>query len=111
MHVGFILTKTPAEEGFNTFLKFLKIYIGNNNVSIYLLGNGVYCFRKGFSKSETVMDILKDSNKSFKIFACLDDLKARGIIVNSLIKDVEPFITYDEMVVDIMENTDQILSF
>ena len=111
MHVGFILTKTPAEEGFNTFLKFLKIYLGNNEVSIFLLGNGVYCFRKGYSKSEMVMNMLKDSNKSFKIYACLDDLKARGIPVNSLIGDVETFITYDEMVVDMMENINQILSF
>lgn len=111
MHVGFILTKTPAEEGFNTFLKFLMIYIKNNDVSIYLLGNGVYCFREGYSKSEMVMDILKDSNKSFKIYASLDDLNARGIIVKNLIKDVETILTYDEMVVDMMENVDQILSF
>jgi tRNA 2-thiouridine synthesizing protein B len=111
MHVGFILTKTPAEEGFNTFLKFLKIYLGNNDVSIFLLGNGVYCFRKGYLKSETVMNILKTSNKSFKIYACLDDLNARGIIVKSLIENVETFITYDEMVIEMMENIDQILSF
>jgi tRNA 2-thiouridine synthesizing protein B len=111
MHVGFILTKTPAEEGFNTFVKFLNVYIRNNDVSIYLLGNGVYCFREGYSKSEMLMDTLMASNNSFKIYACLDDLNARGITVKNLIKDVETIKTYDEMVVDMMENVDQILSF
>ncbi len=44
MHVGFILTKTPAEEGFNTFVKFLNVYIRNNDVSIYLLGKRCLLF-------------------------------------------------------------------
>jgi sulfur relay protein TusB/DsrH len=111
MHVGFILTKTPAEEGFNTFMKFLKIYIGNDDVTIYLLGNGVYCFIAKHSKSHAVMSILNDSNNTSKIYACLDDLKARGISVDRLTKDVDSFVSYDEMVIDIMENLDQILSF
>jgi len=111
MQVGFILTKTPAEEGFNTFLKFLKIYSGNDEVIIYLIGNGVYCFRAGHSKSEMVMNILADSNKDSKVYACLDDLKARGLSFNSLVKGVEPLMSYDEMVIDIMEKMDQVFSF
>ncbi len=111
MQVGFILTKTPAEEGFNTFIKFLKIYSENDDVFIYLLGNGVYCFRSGHSKSEMMMNILTGSNKDSKVYVCLDDLKARGISFNSLVKCVEPLMSYDEMVIDIMEKMDQVLSF
>jgi len=111
MHVGFILTKTPAEEGFNTFLKFLKIYIGSDEVSIYLLGNGVYSFMAKHSKSNTLMGIIKDSNRNTRVYASLDDLKARGISADSLAKNVDSFVSYDEMVLDIMENMDQVLSF
>lgn len=111
MHIGFILTKTPAEEGYNTFIKFLKFHIGNDDISIYLIGNGVYCFRNGHLKADFLMKMLKDSEKSLKICACLDDLKARGIDVTSLIEGVKPFEDYDEMVLDIMENMDQVLSF
>jgi sulfur relay protein TusB/DsrH len=109
MHVGFILTKTPAEEGFNTFLKFLKIYIRNDDVTIYLLGNGVYCVIAKHSKFQTLTNILKTSNTN--VYACLDDLKARGISVSSISKDVNSFVSYDEMVIDIMENLDQVFSF
>lgn len=111
MHIGFILTKTPAEEGYNTFLKFLKFHVGMDDISIYLIGNGVYCFRKGHPKASVVMNLLHESNKTSKIYACLDDLKARGIRIESLKEGVEPFNDYDEMVIDIMENMDQVLSF
>jgi len=111
MHMGFILTKTPAEEGFNTFIKFLKIYIETDDVSIYLLGNGVYSFMSKHSKSHTLMDIIKDSNRNTKVYACLDDLKARGISEEKLAKFVDSFVIYDEIIIDIMENLDQVLSF
>lgn len=42
MGIGFILTKTPAEEGYNTFIRFLNLFIESDNIIIYLLGNGVY---------------------------------------------------------------------
>ena len=111
MHVGFILTKTPSEEGFNTFLKFLKIYLGNTDVSIYLIGNGVYCFRSGNYMSEIITGMLNDPNNAINVYVCGDDLKARGLNVEVLVNNVEQFITYDELVRDIMENIDQVLSF
>ena len=110
MKLGFILTKTPSEEGFRTFLKFLEIYIANEDVSIYLLGNGVYCFVEGQSKSLRLMNMLQKS-KASKIYACLDDLKARGLNANKLFDYVESFDTYDKIVHDIMENMDQVFSF
>lgn len=111
MHIGFILTKTPAEEGYNTFLKFLRFHVDKDDISIYLIGNGVYSFRKGHPKASVIMKLLDESDKTSKIFACVDDLKARGIKINSLTKGVKPFDNYDEMVLDVMENMDQVLSF
>jgi sulfur relay protein TusB/DsrH len=106
MHVGFILTKTPVEEGFRTFLKFINIY-REDQVSIYLLGNGVYCGREGHSESKTIKEILTNS----RIYTCLDDIKARGISDNHLINGVKTFESYDDMVIDIMENMDQVMCF
>lgn len=111
MHIGFILTKTPAEEGYNTFLKFLKFHLGKDDISIYLIGNGVYSFRKKHPKAEFFMKVLKDSEQFSKVCANFDDIKARGIDINDLIDGVKPFYDYDEMVLDIMENMDQVLSF
>jgi sulfur relay protein TusB/DsrH len=110
MHIGLILTKTPAEEGFKTFLKFINIYIGKEDISIYLIGNGVYNFRVGHTQSEIIMDMLETS-KNVKIYTCLDDVKARGIRINTIIDDVKPFKSYNEMIIDVMENMDQVLTF
>lgn len=109
MRLGFILTKTPSEEGYKTFLKFLKIY-ATEEITIYLLGNGVYNFRKKHKPSKELMKLLEKS-KSQKIYTCQDDLEARGISVETVLTNVLPFETYDTMVVDIMENQDQIFSF
>lgn len=111
MNLGFILTKTPAEEGYNTFIKFLKLYSQTDDIIIYLIGNGVYNFRKGHYPSNAVMNLIENSKKSMKIYSCLDDLKARGISVETLLKGVMAFETYDSMVVDIMENMDQVYTF
>ena len=111
MHMGFILTKTPAEEGFNTFIKFFKIYIETDDVSIYLLGNGVYSFISKNTNFYTLMNVINDSSRNIKVYACLDDLKARGIGEEKLAKFVDSFVIYDEIIIDIMENLDQVLSF
>ncbi len=107
MQIGIILTKTPAEVGFGTFLRFTSIYLGKEDLSIYLIGNGVFNARKGHLKENQIKKIIKNSN----IYAYLDDLKARGIAEDSLIEGINIFESYDELVVDIMENKDQVLSF
>lgn len=109
MRLGFLLTKTPSEEGYNTFLKFIKIYAGHD-LTIYLLGNGVYNFRMNYEPSEHLMELLKNS-PSLRIYVCEDDLEARGIATETLFEGVMLFKTYDTLVVDIMENQDQIFSF
>lgn len=109
MRLGFLLTKTPSEEGYNTFLKFIEIYAAND-LTIYLLGNGVYNFRMNYGPSEHLMELLENS-PSHSIYACEDDLEARGIGKETLFEGVVTFKTYDTIVVDIMENQDQIFSF
>lgn len=109
MRLGFILTKTPSEEGYNTFVKFIEVY-QHNDLTIYLLGNGVYNFRMNFEPSEHLMELLEKS-PSFIIYACEDDLGARGIAEETLFEGVITFKSYDTIVLDIMENQDQIFSF
>jgi tRNA 2-thiouridine synthesizing protein B len=107
MQIGIILTKTPAEVGFNTFLKFASLYAGKEELSIYFIGNGVFSARKGHLKEDEIKKLLENSS----IYAYLDDLKARGIGEEDLIDGIKIFESYDDLVVDIMENEDQILSF
>lgn len=106
MHIGFILTKSPSEHGFKTFIDYSKIYITNDQISIYLIGNGVYCARKNFFNPDLEM-IFKNS----KSYVFYNDLKARGI-ENEQIKDsLILFSHYSNMITDIMENFNQVISF
>lgn len=107
MQIGIILTKTPVEVGFNTFLKFASLYMGKEKSSIYFIGNGVFSARKGHLKENEIKKLMKNSDG----YAYLDDLKARGISKEDLIEGIKIFESYDDLVVDIMENKDQVLSF
>lgn len=107
MHIGFILTKSPSEMSFSSFIKFAELYQDNDQISIYLVGNSVYCARKGNIAFDKIKKLLNNS----KIYANSDDLKARGILTEHLINGVIPFSHYDQVVIDIMENFDQTLSF
>lgn len=111
MVIGFILTKTPAEEGYNTFIRFLDLFIESDNIIIYLLGNGVYNFRKMHLPSEELMKRLNGSKRESKIFACLDDMKARGINEEMLLGDVVTFESYNELILNLMEKMDQVFTF
>jgi len=107
MQIGIILTKTPSEIGFNTFLKFASLYGDKEELSIYFIGNGVFSARKGHLKEDEIKKLLENSS----IYAYLDDLRARGIDKEDLIEGIKTFESYDDLVVDIMENKDQVLSF
>jgi sulfur relay protein TusB/DsrH len=107
MHIGFILTKTPAEESFKSFLKFVNLYAGEDKISVYLLGNGVFCARKGHLNQAEIGKLARDS----KVYVYLDDLMARGIDKTDLINGIIIFDNYDDLVIALMENLDQILSF
>lgn len=106
MHIGFILTKSPSEQGFKTFIDFSQVYVNNDQISIYLVGNGVYCARESYSNPD--IEVLF---KKTKVHVSSDDLKARGI-ETELIKDgLVLFSNYDDLVRDIMENFNQVVSF
>lgn len=106
MHIGFILTKSPSEHGFKTFIDFSKLYISNDQISIYLVGNGVYCARKGYSNPD-IETLFKNSN----VHVSDDDLKARGIDYEQIKDDLMVFSQYDDMIIDIMEKLNQVISF
>jgi len=106
MHVGFIVTKTPGETCFKTFLNLVDLYVGKEGITIYLIGNGVYCARIGH-KSGLSIKIIKNS----RVKVMRQDLSARGIEEEQLMEGVESMGSYDEMVHEIMEEFDQVLSF
>jgi len=107
MHIGLILTKTPAEEGFQTFIQFANLYQGKDEVTIYMIGNGVFCARKGHMNEDKILNLLENS----LIYANSNDLNARGIKEDDLIDGIKIIQGYDGLVVEIMEEFDQILSF
>jgi len=106
MHIGFILTKSPSEQGFRTFIDFSKLYINNDQISIYLVGNGVYCARKSYSNPD-----LEKLFKYSKVHVSGSDLKARGIEGEQIKDSLIVFSKYDDMVKDVMENFNQVVSF
>lgn len=106
MHIGFILTKSPSEQGFKTFTDYSQLYIDNDQISVYLVGNGVYCSRKGYCNS--VLEILF---KNSKVYVSLNDLKARGIEKDQIKKGLVLFSEYTDLVIDVMENLNQVITF
>ncbi|NYB51330.1 MAG: sulfur relay protein DsrH [Methanobacteriaceae archaeon] len=106
MRIGFILTKSPSELGFRTFIDFSKLYANNDQISIYLVGNGVYCARKRCSHPD-LETILNNS----EVHVSGDDLKARGIEEEQIKDGLILFSKYDDMVRNIMENFNQVVSF
>jgi tRNA 2-thiouridine synthesizing protein B len=105
MQIGFILTKSPSEQGFQTFMDFAQLHVSNDNISLYLVGNGVYSATKNYQNPD-----LEGIFKNSKVYVYGNDLKARGI--EGQIKDgINVFEQYDHLVRDVMENFDQVISF
>ncbi|EKF86211.1 DsrH/TusB family sulfur metabolism protein [Methanobacterium formicicum] len=106
MNIGFILTKSPSEQGFKTFMDFTQLYIHNDQISIYLVGNGVYAARENYLNPD-----MERLFKNSKVYVYGDDLKARGIEDRQLKEGLMVFSEYDDLVVDVMENFHQVVSF
>ncbi|MEN6329157.1 MAG: sulfurtransferase complex subunit TusB [Methanobacteriaceae archaeon] len=106
MRIGFIVTKTPSENGFKTFLQFLNIYLGKEEIYVYLVGDGVYGARKGQQPGE-----LREIIENDHLYALSEDLQARGISPEQIFPGTEIVASYQELVVAIMEEMDQILTF
>jgi sulfur relay protein TusB/DsrH len=107
MRIGYLVTKTPAENGFNTFIQFLNLYMGKEEVYVYLIGDGVYCARKGHQKSRKIQKIIENGH----LYALSEDLQARGISPEQTFPGTEIIPGYPELVVAVMEEMDQILTF
>ncbi len=104
MHIGFILTKSPSEQVFETFLDF-QIICHTDQISTYLVGNGVYCAHKNYSNSDLEMVF-----ESSTVYVYENDLKQEEL--RRQIKDgLIVFSKYDDMVTDVMENFNQAVSF
>lgn len=106
MHIGLILTKSPSEQGFKTFIDFSSVYVNNDQLSIYLVGNGVYCARENYFNPA-----LKMLFKSSMVYVSSNDLKARGIETEQIKDGLVLFSQYEDLVIDIMENFNQVVSF
>jgi sulfur relay protein TusB/DsrH len=106
MSIVFILTKSPSEQGFQTFMDFAQLYVHNDLISIYLVGNGVYGARKNYQNPD-----IKRIFKNSKVYVYVADLKARGIEEEQLKEGLMVFHQYDDLVVDVMENFHQVVSF
>lgn len=106
MNIGFILTKSPFEQGFQTFIDFAQLYVHNDQISIYLVGNGVYGAQKNYPNPD-MGSVFKNS----KVYAYANDLKARGIEEGQVKEGLMVFHEYDDLVINIMENFDQVMSF
>lgn len=106
MHIGFILTKSSSEQGFKTFIDFSLLYVDNDNVSIYLVGNGVYCARKSYSNLD--LEVIFENSK---VYVYVNDLIARGIGTEQIKDGITAFSQYDDVIIDVMENFNQVVSF
>ncbi|MCK9151086.1 DsrH/TusB family sulfur relay protein [Methanobacterium alcaliphilum] len=107
MHIAFIITKTPQEPGFSSFIQLLNLYADENEIYIYLIGNGVYCATHGHGHSELINTLSKKN----QVWAYDNDILARGIHDKHIINGITTFNDYGKLVVDIMEKMDQVLSF
>ncbi len=107
MKIGFIITKTPQEEGFNNFITLLNIYQAHAEIIIYLIGNGVYGGVRGHTHADLVYFLAENHSVSISE----NDLKARGMKEDNLIPGAKLFTDYDDLVVDLMEELDQVFSF
>ncbi len=107
MKIAFIITKTPQEEGFNSFIKLLNLYVDNQDIHIYLIGNGVYNAVHGHIHTDLIHGLAQKN----VVLVYEKDLKARGLEKTNLIPGVSIFPDYGDMVVDIMEKMDQVFNF
>lgn len=96
--VGFLVTKSPSELGFRTFLDLVGIW-REDELTVYLISSGVYAAMKKNRYSHTIREL----SETEAVFARKEDLMARGITRDMLIDGVEILEGFDRIVVDIME--------
>ncbi|MBS7249893.1 MAG: hypothetical protein KIH08_04775 [Candidatus Freyarchaeota archaeon] len=103
--VSIIMNPPISERVAKAFIIINEMIRAEANVTIYLIGDGVYCGMKGMSLENI-------SSESIRVLASKEDLEARGIQEDLLSQKVK--CQYDligKMIVDIMESADRILCF
>lgn len=103
--VSIIIDPPLSERVAKAFDIINEIIRTDANVTVYLIGDGVYCGMRGMTL-ETI-----DSER-IQVFASKEDLEARGVQEDLLSKRLR--CQYDligKMIVDIMESADRILCF
>ncbi|MDI6702629.1 MULTISPECIES: sulfurtransferase complex subunit TusB [Methanothermobacter] len=103
--VGFIVTKSPYELGFRTFIDLVRIW-EKEDLHVYLISNGAYAAMKKNSYSHTIRKI----SGTGSVFARKEDLMARGIVQDMLIDGVGVIEGFDRIVVDVMENLEMVFT-
>lgn len=104
--VGFLVTKSPSELSFKTFLDLLDIW-DEDDLKVYLIANGVYAAMEGNRYSHTIRDVSRTGD----VFARKEDLMARGITQGMLIDGVGVLEGFDRVVIDIMEDLEMVFTF
>lgn len=102
----FIILEPPSSERVVKAFSIMREMINPDaEVSIYLLGDGVYCGVKGVN-----LEIINSDN--LQVFVNKEDIEARGIQNALLLEKVQcQNNSIEKMIVDIMENADRILCF
>ncbi len=92
----FLLTKPPKNLLSELCFKLIQ---RSQDARLYLAGDGVYCLLSGFE------DILPHE----RIFACMEDMEARGIPCKDGVNACDNF--YEKLVEDMMEERNGFYSF
>ena len=110
MRLTIILTRTPhASRTLETYVKLALLACSReHSVAVYLVGDGVYCARKGQNSANYLERLSKFGGE---LFLRKEDIEARGLDVDKLIEEVEvPVDFYGKLVDDIMEKSDRVIS-
>jgi len=103
--VSIIMDPPISERVEKAFDLISEIIRTDASVTVYLIGDGVYCGMRGMNL-ETI------DSEHIQVFASKEDLEARGIQEDLLTKRVKcQYNLVEKMVVDIMESADRILCF
>ncbi|MEM3587653.1 MAG: DsrH/TusB family sulfur metabolism protein [Candidatus Jordarchaeaceae archaeon] len=106
LKIVFIILEPPSSDrAIKAFSMIREMIKRDADVSIYLLGDGVYCGMKGVN-----LEIINSDN--LRVFVNKEDIEARGILDDLLLEKVQcQNNSIERMIVDVMENADRILCF
>ncbi|MBS7643801.1 DsrE family protein [Candidatus Bathyarchaeota archaeon] len=110
MRLTLILTKPPSSSILNTCMKLALLAMSNNHeIGLYLIGDGVFCAKAGQIMAEDLGRLILHGGE---VFVCKEDLEARGLVKNDLIKGATILSDIFECLVDdVMEKSQRVICF